>query len=90
MCIRDRLLFGLIYEQVEILKNYSLNKEIFNPYIIEFYSLSTDKELSDYIEEITENKNVITSTIPNFVSLVSLSGNLLNISEVISLSLIHI
>lgn len=81
---RTQLLFGLIYEQVEILKNYSLNKEIFNPYIIEFYSLSTDKELSDYIEEITENKNVITSTIPNFVSLVSLSGNLLNISEVIS------
>jgi thiol-disulfide isomerase/thioredoxin len=81
---RTQLLFGLLYEQVGILKRYSLNENLFNVYISRFYSLSTDKDLTEYIQEITGDNRIAKPVIPEQVFLLDYFDKSISLNKLIA------
>ncbi|AXE18376.1 hypothetical protein DR864_11760 [Runella rosea] len=48
---RSQLLLNILYEQIAITPNYRANTSLYEPYLNEFYRLSTDKDYNEFIQE---------------------------------------
>lgn len=52
---RSQLLLNILYEQIAITSNYRSNNSFYEPYLNEFYRLSTDRDYNEFIQEFLKN-----------------------------------